>query len=166
MFGCFHVATVMRSDCCILALSSSSSTASSVNVLLGDMTIVGPRPNVIREVEKYTSAEKNILKVKPGVTDLSSIVFRNLGSMLIEYDDANLSYDKLIRPLKSRFSLFCIQYDTIYLKLIIILLTIISIFWQSLTDKIILKLLYKYQGHDELKRFMESNKKLKSMSPP
>ena len=45
------------------------------NVLKGDMSLVGPRPNVKRETDLYTPVERKLLDVKPGITDISSIVF-------------------------------------------------------------------------------------------
>jgi len=45
------------------------------NVFLGDMSLVGPRPNVKPETDLYTDLEKTLLLVKPGITDISSIVF-------------------------------------------------------------------------------------------
>ena len=52
------------------------------NVLVGDMSLVGPRPNVKPEVDLYTAIEKNLLSVKPGITDFSSIVFSDEGKIL------------------------------------------------------------------------------------
>ena len=46
------------------------------NVFKGDMSLVGPRPNVKRETDLYTPVERKLLGVKPGITDISSIVFR------------------------------------------------------------------------------------------
>jgi lipopolysaccharide/colanic/teichoic acid biosynthesis glycosyltransferase len=45
------------------------------NVLIGDMSLVGPRPNVKRETDLYTKLEQKLLTVKPGITDFASIVF-------------------------------------------------------------------------------------------
>ena len=101
------------------------------------MAIVGPRPNVIREVQKYTNVERKMLSVKPGITDLSSIIFRNLGDMLKGYKDANIAYNDLIRPLKSRFSLFCIENKNIYFNISIILLTPVSIINSKISDMLI-----------------------------
>ena len=53
-----------------------------MNVLLGDMSVVGPRPNVPAEVVKYTNVERHLLSVKPGITDLASIVFSDEGEIL------------------------------------------------------------------------------------
>ena len=46
------------------------------------MSFVGPRPNVVNEVEKYFNEEKKLLSVKPGITDFSSIVFSDEGEIL------------------------------------------------------------------------------------
>ena len=53
-----------------------------LNVFLGNMTLVGPRPNVKSEVDLYTKEEQNLLKVKPGITDFASIVFSDEGEIL------------------------------------------------------------------------------------
>ena len=49
---------------------------------IGDMSIVGPRPNVKKETDLYTKFEENLLDVKPGITDISSIVFSDEGEIL------------------------------------------------------------------------------------
>ena len=53
------------------------------NVLIGDMSLVGPRPNVKKETDLYTLDEKDLLKVRPGITDFSSIVFSDEGKILV-----------------------------------------------------------------------------------
>ena len=50
-----------------------------INVLTGKMSLIGPRPNVYREVKLYTFREKKLLSVKPGITDLSTIFFQMKG---------------------------------------------------------------------------------------
>ena len=52
------------------------------NVLIGDMSLVGPRPNVERDVAIYTEEELHLLDVRPGITDFSSIVFSDEGDIL------------------------------------------------------------------------------------
>ena len=49
------------------------------NVFIGDMSLVGPRPNVKRETDLYTAVKKSFFTVKPGITDFSSIVFSDEG---------------------------------------------------------------------------------------
>ena len=69
-----------------------------INVLLGDMSLVGPRPNVLREILMYTDLEKELLTVKPGITDFASIVFSDEGEILSDSDDPDIDYNQLIRP--------------------------------------------------------------------
>ena len=80
-----------------------------VNVCLGQMSLVGPRPNVKSETDEYTNIEKKLLSVKPGITDFSSIVFSDEGEILKESDDPDLDYNQLIRPWKSRLGIFYIE---------------------------------------------------------
>lgn len=70
------------------------------NVLKGDMSIVGPRPEVERWVAVYPDRWKRILAVKPGITDYSSIVFRNEESQLAESEDPEKTYKEIILPKK------------------------------------------------------------------
>ncbi len=97
------------------------------NVLFGDMSMVGPRPQIERAVRFYTSVEKNLLSVKPGVTDISSIVFSDEGEILKGHADADLAYEQLIRPWKSRLSLFYIQHQSVALDLELCWLTALAI---------------------------------------
>ena len=79
------------------------------NVLLGDMSLVGPRPNVKTETDMYTEEEGLLLSVKPGITDFSSIVFSDEGDILANKIDPDLSYNQLIRPWKSRLGIIYIK---------------------------------------------------------
>jgi lipopolysaccharide/colanic/teichoic acid biosynthesis glycosyltransferase len=78
-----------------------------INVLKGEMSLVGPRPEVRWCVEMYTDEEKEILTVRPGITDWSSIKFNNEGEIVARsgYADANQAYLDLIRPEKLRLQL-------------------------------------------------------------
>lgn len=75
------------------------------NVLLGDMSLVGPRPNVERETALYTRDEKRLLGIRPGITDLASIVFADEGEILAGSADPDLRYNQVIRPWKSRLGI-------------------------------------------------------------
>ena len=97
------------------------------NVLKGDMSLVGPRPNVQRETDLYTQKEKELLKVKPGITDFASIVFADEGQILSDKENPDLAYNQLIRPGKSELGLFYIQKQSLFLDITIILITLISI---------------------------------------
>lgn len=97
------------------------------NVLIGDMSLVGPRPNVKNETDLYTSAEKELLTVKPGITDFSSIVFSDEGDILKGKNNPDLSYNQLIRPWKSRLGLIYIQNQSVLLDLKLIVYTMVAI---------------------------------------
>ena len=97
------------------------------NVLIGDMSLVGPRPNVKTETDLYTHVEKGLLSVRPGVTDFSSIVFSDEGEILKEKDDPDLTYNQLIRPWKSRLGLIYIENQSFLLDVKIIIYTLIAI---------------------------------------
>ena len=97
------------------------------NVLKGEMSLVGPRPNVKRETDLYTHIEKGLLTVKPGITDFASIVFSDEGEILEDKDDPDLSYNQLIRPWKSRLGLVYINNQSILLDIMIIYYTIIAL---------------------------------------
>ena len=79
------------------------------NVLKGDMSLVGPRPNVPREVALYTSDENKLLEIRPGITDLSSIIFADEGDILHGAEDPDLRYHQIIRPWKSRLGLLYVK---------------------------------------------------------
>jgi lipopolysaccharide/colanic/teichoic acid biosynthesis glycosyltransferase len=72
------------------------------HVLTGKMSLVGPRPNVWNDVKIYTKEEKELLSIKPGITDFSSIIFSDEGDILSNYKNPDLKYNQLIRPWKSR----------------------------------------------------------------
>ncbi|MAZ77838.1 MAG: sugar transferase [Legionellaceae bacterium] len=98
------------------------------NVLKGEMSLVGPRPNVKRETDLYTSEEKKLLSVKPGITDVASIVFADEGEILKDQADPDLAYNQLIRPWKSRLGLFYIEHRSLSLDVRLIYLTAIAVF--------------------------------------
>jgi len=80
------------------------------NVLRGDMSFVGPRPELPKFVEYYSDIYKEILKIKPGITDLASIKFRDESSLLdCEAVDVEKVYLTKILPQK-------LEYSKIYLK--------------------------------------------------
>ena len=97
------------------------------NVLIGDMSLVGPRPNVKRETDLYTIEEKKLLTVRPGITDFSSIVFSDEGEILKDQQDPDIAYNQLIRPGKSMLGLFYIEKRNFIIDIKLIYLTVIAI---------------------------------------
>ena len=75
------------------------------NVFLGDMSLVGPRPEVRRYTEMFTPEERAILSVRPGITDWASIWNPDEGSILAGAADPETAYLELIRPTKVKLQL-------------------------------------------------------------
>lgn len=120
------------------------------NVLIGDMALVGPRPNVSRETNLYTAEEIRMLSIRPGITDISSIVFSDLADILADVEDANIAYNQLIRPWKSRLALFYVDNKTLQMDLWILLLTAIAIYNRHMALAGVSQLLSKYNAPNEL----------------
>lgn len=97
------------------------------NVLKGDMSLVGPRPQVKRDADLYTEEEKRMLTVLPGITDFASIVFSDEGEILRGKEDPDLAYNQFIRPWKSRLALFYIDHRSVALNLKLVGLTVMTI---------------------------------------
>lgn len=76
-----------------------------INVLVGDMSFVGPRPEVAFYVDMYTEEERRLLVVRPGITDRASLRFSNEAEILEGHDDPEDAYMRLIRPEKIRLGL-------------------------------------------------------------
>ena len=136
------------------------------NVLLGQMSIVGPRPNVERDVKLYTNEENKILEAIPGVTDISSIVFSDEGEILESEIDPDLAYNQLIRPWKSRLALFYIKHSSLNLDLQIIILTLISLFNKEYCLNFIYKILKEHNEDQELLDIVMRKEKLQPYPPP
>jgi lipopolysaccharide/colanic/teichoic acid biosynthesis glycosyltransferase len=97
------------------------------NVLTGDMSLVGPRPNVRSGTDLYTAAERRLLSVRPGITDFASIVFADEGEILRGHPDADAAYDRLIRPWKSRLGLFYIDHRSVGLDIRLLFATAMAL---------------------------------------
>lgn len=97
------------------------------NVLKGEMSLVGPRPNVKRDTDIYTAEERQLLSIRPGITDFASIVFSDEGDILAGSPDPDLRYNQLIRPWKSRLGLLYVRNQgPVVLDLRLIQLTILN----------------------------------------
>ena len=137
-----------------------------INVLLGDMSLVGPRPNVKRETDLYTFEEKKLLSVKPGITDFSSIVFSDEGDILKDSNDPDLDYNQLIRPWKSRLGIFYINNKSLRLDFILIFLTVIAILNRDSALKKIHNLLMRLNADEVLLKIAKRKTDLVPAPPP
>jgi lipopolysaccharide/colanic/teichoic acid biosynthesis glycosyltransferase len=99
-----------------------------MNVFGGSMSFVGPRPEVLHEVEQYTAEERQLLSVRPGITDLSSIKFSNEGEILRGAVDPHQAYRELIRPGKIRLGLEYVRTHSLILDLRILFATLWKLF--------------------------------------
>lgn len=98
-----------------------------INVLKGEMSIVGPRPEVKYFTDMFTEEEKAILSVKPGITDYASIWNSDEGKILEGADDPDKAYMELIRPEKIRLQLKYVYERSIWVDFKIIFLTLAAI---------------------------------------
>jgi len=137
-----------------------------LNVFIGNMSLVGPRPNVQSEVRLYTKEEEKILLVKPGITDFSSIVFSDLNELLSQSDNPNLDYNQLVRPWKSRLCIFYIKNQSLLIDLQLIGLTIISIFNRKASLNLVQSILFKKDADSSLIKISGRTSKLVPFPPP
>ncbi len=85
-----------------------------INVLVGDMSFVGPRPEVADYVNLYTPYQRQVLVVRPGITGLASIRFRNENDLLTASDDPNRTYVEQIMPRKIDLDLEYIPHASVF----------------------------------------------------
>lgn len=93
------------------------------NVLIGDMSLVGPRPEVAKYVNLYTEEQRKVLSVRPGITDLASIEYVDENSILGEAEDPDKAYIEQIMPDKIRYNMKWIENQSVVEYFKIILLT-------------------------------------------
>jgi len=99
-----------------------------INVLAGQMSIVGPRPDVKKFTDLFTDEEKAILTVKPGITDYASIWNADEARILEGAEDPDKTYMELIWPEKKRLQLKYVSERTFFADIKIIFLTLLAIF--------------------------------------
>ncbi|GLH74839.1 glycosyl transferase [Geothrix limicola] len=95
-----------------------------LNVLVGEMSFVGPRPEVPRYVELYTDPQRAILALRPGITDLASIKYRNESELLAEAADPDAAYVDVIMPDKLRINLAYAAQASVASDFLVILATL------------------------------------------
>jgi lipopolysaccharide/colanic/teichoic acid biosynthesis glycosyltransferase len=95
-----------------------------INVLSGEMSLVGPRPQVKWAVDRYSDDEREILTVRPGITDYASLHFSNEGEILKGSKNPDQDYLEKIHPLKTRLALKYVRNHSMLMDIKIILKTI------------------------------------------
>jgi lipopolysaccharide/colanic/teichoic acid biosynthesis glycosyltransferase len=94
------------------------------NVLRGEMSLVGPRPEVRRYVERYTCDQRRVLDLSPGITDTASLMYVDEESVLAGFDDPEVAYVERIMPEKIRLNLDYGSRATVLSDLVVIARTI------------------------------------------
>jgi lipopolysaccharide/colanic/teichoic acid biosynthesis glycosyltransferase len=98
-----------------------------LNVLAGDMSLVGPRPQVKWAVDLYTPEERHLLDVRPGITDFASLRFRNEAEILMGSADPDKDYLEKIAPLKIKLGLHYVHTYSLATDLNILAATALSV---------------------------------------
>ena len=98
-----------------------------INVLLGDMSLVGPRPEVRKYVELYTDEQQKVLSVKPGITDYASIEYMDENEILGKSNDPEKTYIEEIMPEKIKYNMKYINNKNLFEYFKIIFLTVLKI---------------------------------------
>lgn len=95
-----------------------------INVLVGDMSLVGPRPEVRKYVELYNAEQLHVLDVRPGITDLASIRYRNENELLKQAADPDDYYVNVIMQDKLRINLEYVQHHSFIYDMRLIFMTL------------------------------------------
>lgn len=136
------------------------------HVLRGEMSLVGPRANVQTIVDAFTEEELRIISVKPGITDLASIVFMNLGKVLEASENPKLDYNQLVRPWKSRLALIYVDNQSVGLALRIIMLTVVAFFNHQRALEGVARIAMRYKSDPKLARIVRREEQLTPCAPP
>lgn len=99
-----------------------------INVLIGDMSIVGPRPEVPKYVSLYTEEQLKVLSVRPGLTDYASLEYINENELLEQSDNPNETYINEIMPAKLKLNLKYIEEKSLGVDFNLIFKTIAKLF--------------------------------------
>jgi len=137
-----------------------------VNVLRGDMSLVGPRPQVSRGTALYTDLERQLLSVKPGFTDFATVVFADEGEILRGLDDPDLGYDRLIRPWKSRLALHYVGTQSLWLDLRLVLAMNLNVVSRRRALDWVASMLEETGAPTELARMARRSGSLQPADPP
>jgi lipopolysaccharide/colanic/teichoic acid biosynthesis glycosyltransferase len=96
-----------------------------INIISGEMSIIGPRPQTVRCFSAFPEGSQNIiLKVKPGLSGIGSILFRDEEEMMSSTKNPDKFYDEIIMPYKGKLEEWYVRNKSIYLNLLLIFITI------------------------------------------
>jgi lipopolysaccharide/colanic/teichoic acid biosynthesis glycosyltransferase len=118
-----------------------------INVLVGDMSLVGPRPEVVAKVELFSEEERETLKLRPGITDWASIWNSDEGGVLAGLADADAAYEKILRPHKMELQRYYCRTRNLWVDFKILVFTA----WKILRKDFVPKELKNYPSFDQLR---------------
>lgn len=98
-----------------------------LNVLRGDMSLVGPRPEVRKYVDLYTPEQLRVLTVRPGITDLASLRYRHENDLLAQAEDPDAYYIETVMPAKLALNLEYIDHQSFWGDLRLIGQTVVAV---------------------------------------
>lgn len=101
-----------------------------INVFIGDMSLVGPRPEVRKYVDMYTAEQMHVLDVRPGITDMASIRYRNENELLEQSDDPDKYYVEAVMQDKLRLNLEYVERHSFFFDIRLIFQT----FWTIVSE--------------------------------
>jgi lipopolysaccharide/colanic/teichoic acid biosynthesis glycosyltransferase len=118
-----------------------------LNVFLGDMSLVGPRPEIVSKVELYNEEEKKTLVLRPGITDWASIWNCDEGGVLEGLPDADAAYEYVIRPRKMQLQFYYLRTHNLLSDVKIIFCTLRKVLQKSFVPRE----LKEYPSFDQLR---------------
>lgn len=136
------------------------------NVLTGDMSLVGPRPQVRADANLYTTEERRMLEALPGITDLASIVFADEGEILSGACDPDLLYNQIIRPWKSRLALLYLKNRSFRVDLHVLRLTALALISRERALRSLNLFIDSLGAGEKLKAIASRKVQLEAWSPP
>lgn len=102
-----------------------------INVLIGEMSLVGPRPELKKFVDLYSSEQQRVIEIKPGITDYASIEFRNENQLLEGKADPIAFYIKEVMPQKLMLNLKYLKNQSLWTDCKIIMRTILLVLFKE-----------------------------------
>jgi lipopolysaccharide/colanic/teichoic acid biosynthesis glycosyltransferase len=136
------------------------------NVLRGEMSLVGPRPQVEPDAALYTAEERRLFEARPGITDLASIVFADEGEILAGSSDPDLVYNQIIRPWKSRLGLLYVERQTLAGDFKILSMTLLGAISRKKALAGVARLLAAWDADSLLRRMAHRSEPLLAWPPP
>ncbi len=118
-----------------------------INVVRGEMSLVGPRPEIVEKVKLYNEEEKQTLALRPGITDWASIWNSDEGGVLEGAPDPDAVYEEVLRPTKMKLQLYYCQTRSFFGDLKIIFSTLLRIAKKDWTPQE----LHDYPRFDQLR---------------